>query len=201
MIVVGLTGGIGSGKTTVANFFKALGIPVYIADIEAKLLMSNSKAIRRQLIALFGDEAYKSNNELNTQFLASKIFSEKSYLDKMNAIVHPEVASHFNNWVKNQEALYVIKEAAIIFEHKKESYYNYIITVTADLDQRISRVMKRDNTSKSKIEAIIKNQMSDQEKIDKSHFVIVNNNLEATERQVLETHMSLLKEIDKFGIN
>lgn len=197
MIVVGLTGGIGSGKTTVANFFKGFNIPVYIADDEAKLLMATSKVIKRQLIALFGVGAYTDGNELNRQFLASKIFSDKSYLDQMNAIIHPKVAAHFNTWVKKQQAPYVIKEAAIIFEHNNESYYDYIITVTANREQRISRVMKRDNTNKSKIEAIIRNQMSDQEKIEKSHYVIVNNNLKSTEEQVVKTHMLLLKEIEK----
>lgn len=197
MIVVGLTGGIGSGKTTVANFFKGFNIPIYIADDEAKLLMSTSKVIKLELIALFGEEAYRNNNELNTQFLASKIFSDKSYLDQMNAIIHPKVASHFNKWVQNQEAAYVIKEAAIIFEHKKESYYDFIITVTANREQRISRIMTRDNSSKSKIEAIMKNQMSDQEKIKKSHYVITNNSLKSTELQVIKTHRSLLKEIKK----
>jgi dephospho-CoA kinase len=197
MIVVGLTGGIGSGKTTVANFFKGFNIPVYIADDEAKLLMATSKVIKRELIALFGVGAYTDGNELNRQFLASKIFSDKSYLNQMNAIIHPKVAAHFNTWVKKQQGPYVIKEAAIIFEHNNESYYDYIITVTANREQRISRVMKRDNTNKSKIEAIIRNQMSDQEKIEKSHYVIVNNNLKSTEEQVLETHMLLLKEIEK----
>ena len=197
MIVVGLTGGIGSGKTTVANFFKGFNIPVYIADDEAKLLMATSKVIKRELIALFGVGAYTDGNELNRQFLASKIFSDKSYLNQMNAIIHPKVAAHFNTWVKKQQGPYVIKEAAIIFEHNNESYYDYIITVTANREQRISRVMKRDNTNKSKIEAIIRNQMSDQEKIEKSHYVIVNNNLKSTEEQVVKTHMLLLKEIEK----
>ncbi len=197
MIVVGLTGGIGSGKTTVANFFKGFNIPVYIADDEAKLLMATSKVIKRQLIALFGVGAYTDGNELNRQFLASKIFSDKSYLDQMNAIIHPKVAAHFNTWVKKQQAPYVIKEAAIIFEYNNESYYDYIITVMANREQRISRVMKRDNTNKSKIEAIIRNQMSDQEKIEKSHYVIVNNNLKSTEEQVVKTHLLLLKEIEK----
>ncbi|MFT5849108.1 dephospho-CoA kinase [Psychroserpens sp.] len=194
MIVVGLTGGIGSGKTTVANFFKALDVPVYIADDEAKLLMTRSKVIKRQLIALFGDEAY-IENELNKPFLASKIFSDKDYLKKMNAIIHPKVTSHFKRWLKKQNSIYVIKEAAIIFEHNKEAQYNFIITVTANLDARINRVIKRDNSSKSKIESIIKNQMSDKEKVEKSHFVITNDNLEDTQAQVLKTHQSILKQI------
>lgn len=196
MIVVGLTGGIGSGKTTVANFFKELDIPVYIADDEAKQLMVQSKIIKKKLIALFGDDAY-IDNALNRPFIASKIFSDKTYLQQMNLIVHPKVASHFKRWLKKQESLYVIKEAAIIFEHNNEAHYDVIITVTANLDERINRVIKRDNSSKSKIESIIKNQMSDEEKIKKSHYVITNDNLEDTKNQVKKTHQSILKHIKK----
>ncbi|MEM5566437.1 dephospho-CoA kinase [Psychroserpens sp. AS72] len=199
MIVVGLTGGIGSGKTTVANFFKELGVPVYIADDEAKQLMVKSKVIRRKLIALFGDDAY-IGKELNKPVIASKIFSDKAYLQQMNAIVHPKVASHFKRWLKKQDSPYVIKEAAIIFEHNNEALYDVIIAVTANLDERINRVIKRDNSSKSKIKAIIKNQMSDEDKIKKSHFVIYNDNLEDTKNQVKKTHLSILKHIKKLKI-
>ena len=196
MIVIGLTGGIGSGKTTVASFFEALGVPVYIADVEAKLLMNRSKVIRRKLIALFGEEAYTKNG-LNKPFIASKIFNDKMYLKEMNAIVHPKVASHFRRWLKKQKSDYIIKEAAIIFEQGKENQYDFIITVTASLEERIKRVMKRDDKSKSKIEAVIKNQMSDKEKIEKSHFVIVNDDIKYTEKQVLEIHKSILQTIKK----
>lgn len=196
MIVIGLTGGIGSGKTTVANFFKELHIPVYIADDEAKQLMVRSKVIKRKLIALFGDDAY-INEELNKPFIASKIFNDSAYLQKMNAIVHPKVASHFKRWLKKQDSPYVIKEAAIIFEHNKEAHYDFIITVVANIEERINRVIKRDNSSKSKIESIIKNQMSDEEKIKKSHFVITNDNLADTKKQVRKTHQSIIKHINK----
>lgn len=196
MIVVGLTGGIGSGKTTVANFFKDYGIPVYIADVEAKRLMVTSKVIRRKLIALFGDQAYQGK-ELNRPYIASKIFNSKDNLNKMNAIVHPKVASHFKRWLKRQNAPYVIKEAAIIFEIKKEAEYDFIITVTADVEERIKRVLKRDNTQRKKVEAIISNQMSDEEKIERSHFVIVNDTLENTKKQVSTTHLAILKKIEK----
>lgn len=196
MIVIGLTGGIGSGKTTVANFFKELHIPVYIADDEAKQLMVRSKVIKRKLIALFGDDAY-INEELNKPFISSKIFNNSDYLQKMNAIVHPKVASHFKRWLKKQDSPYVIKEAAIIFEHNKEAHYDFVITVVANLEERITRVIKRDNSSKSKIESIIKNQMSDEEKIKKSHFVITNANLADTKKQVRKTHQSIIKHINK----
>lgn len=199
MIVVGLTGGIGSGKTTVANFFKDFDIPVYIADVEAKALMVRSKVIRRKLIALFGEQAYIGKT-LNRTYIASKIFNDKDYLDKMNAIVHPKVASHFKRWLKRQNSPYVIKEAAIIFEHKKQEEYDFIITVIADVEERIKRVLKRDDTNRAKIEAILNNQMSDEEKIKKSHFVIKNDDLQHTKKQVSKTHQSILKKIRKIKI-
>ena len=176
MIIVGLTGGIGSGKTTISKYFESFGIPVYIADNEAKALMNRSKVIKRKLIDLFGESAYE-DGKLNRPYLASKIFSDQMFLSKMNAIVHPKVASHFKRWLKKQEAPYIIKEAAIIFENNLESNYNYIITVVADEDLRIERVMKRDEASKDKILSIISNQLPDAEKIKKSNFVITNNDL------------------------
>lgn len=194
MIVVGLTGGIGSGKTTVAKLFQALGIPIYIADVEAKRLMNTSKVIKRKLIALFGDEAY-IHNELNRPFIASKIFNDSNLLSQMNAIVHPKVGSDFRRWLKKQTSPYVIKEAAIIFEQQMQSEYDYIITVTANIDDKIERLLKRDQMTKNKIMEIIKNQMSDEEKIKKSDFVIVNDQLEDTKKQVLEIHEKLLQNI------
>ena len=196
MIVVGLTGGIGSGKTTVAKLFQALGIPIYIADVEAKRLMNSSKVIKKKLIALFGENAYV-DGQLNRPFIASKIFSDASLLAQMNAIVHPKVGLDFKNWLKKQTSPYVIKEAAIIFEQQKQSEYDYIITVTANIEEKIKRLLKRDETTRDKIMAIIKNQMSDEEKVKNSDFVIVNDLLENTEKQVLETHHQLLQNIGK----
>ena len=194
MIVVGLTGGIGSGKTTVAKQFAALGIPVYIADEEAKKLMNRSKIIKRKLIELFGSEAYK-NDALNRPFIAQIIFSNKEILQKMNAIIHPRVATHFNKWILKQTAAYVIKEAAILFENDGYKLCDYVITVVAPKELRIKRLLKRDTTTIDKIEAIIKNQWSDEEKIKLSHFKITNINLEDTKKQVVEVHNQLLKTI------
>ena len=196
MVIVGLTGGVGSGKTTISKCFKTFGVPVYIADDEAKVLMNRSKVIKRKLIELFGESAYR-DEKLNRPFLASKIFAEKELLLKMNAIVHPKVASHFKRWLKKQDAPYVIKEAAIIFENKLESQYHFIITVIADEDLRIKRVMKRDDTSREKIEAIIKNQLSDTEKVKKSDFVITNNDLDSANKQAIEIHYQILQIIKK----
>ncbi|MDY2587653.1 dephospho-CoA kinase [Winogradskyella aquimaris] len=195
-MIIGLTGGIGSGKTTIAKWFESKGIPVYIADKEAKALMNRSKVIKRKLIALFGESAY-INGKLNRDYIASKIFNEKSLLTKMNAIVHPKVASHFKHWLKKQNAPYVIKEAAIIFENNLEHQYDYIITVVADKELRIKRVIDRDKVNKSKVESIMNNQLSDKEKIEKSNFVIENNNLEDAKKQAQTIHEFLVKKAEQ----
>ena len=192
MLIVGLTGGIGSGKTTVAKMFSELGIPIYIADVESKKLLVRSKVIRRKLIALFGEETYLGK-EINKPFIAEKIFNDKSLLQQMNAIVHPKVGQHFNRWLKKQSASYVIKESAILFESGADKNCNQIITVTAHEDLRIERVLKRDNTTKEKIKNIIKNQWTEEEKIKRSDYVIVNENLEETKNQVYEIHQKILK--------
>jgi dephospho-CoA kinase len=196
MIIVGLTGGIGSGKTTVAKLFEEFGVPIYIADEAAKCLMNTSKVIKRKLIKLFGETAY-IDGQLNRPFIASKIFNDASLLAKMNAIIHPKVAIDFERWLIKQHSPYIIKEVAIIFEHEKQSEYDLIITVTADTEDKIDRVIKRDHTSKNKILDIISNQMPDAEKINKSDFVIYNDKLEDTKTQVLKTHQKILEIVEK----
>ena len=196
MVVIGLTGGIGSGKTTVAKEFEKLGVPVYIADKEAKALMNRSKVIKRKLKALFGEEAYR-NDILNRPFLASKIFNDRALLEKMNAIVHPKVASHFKRWLKKQDSIYVLKEVAILFENGSYKNCDYIITVTANQEERISRVIKRDECTREKVLAIISNQISEEEKIKKSDFVIYNDDLQETIKSVKTTHKKILKSIKK----
>ncbi|MCF8273158.1 MAG: dephospho-CoA kinase [Flavobacteriaceae bacterium] len=194
MKIVGLTGGIGSGKTTVANMFHALGVPVYIADEEAKKLMTSSKVIKRKLITLFGDDAY-INGTLNKPFIAKTIFNDKTVLEKMNHIIHPRVGSHFKKWMLKQNAPYVIKEAAILFENGSYMQYDFIITVTASKELKIKRLLKRDNTTKQNIETIMKNQWSDEEKIKRSNFVIINSELENTSQQVAKIHQQILETI------
>ena len=194
MIIVGLTGGIGSGKTTVAKMFNELGVPVYIADLEAKKLMNTSKVIKRKLLQLFGDEAYV-DGKLNRPFLANKIYSDKELLIKMNAIVHPKVKAHFIKWKKKQDFEYIIKETAILFENNSYQDCNFVITVTASEEDRIQRVISRDNSSSEKVKAIMNNQWSDEEKVKLSNFVIENANLSKTENQVRIIHQKILKQI------
>lgn len=192
MTVVGLTGGIGSGKTTVANFFRELNVPVYIADEEAKKLMNSSKVLIKKIKKVFGDEAY-INNELNRPFIASKIFKDKSLLEQINGIVHPKVAKHFSKWLKKQNHAYVIKEAAILFENNSFKDCDYIITVVADEKLKVKRIISRDNTSKQRIKAIMNNQWKDEDRVKLSDFVIENNTLSDTKNQVLSIHKKLLK--------
>lgn len=194
MVVVGLTGGIGSGKTTVAKMFEEFGVPVYIADVEAKLLMNRSKIIKRKLKQLLGNEAY-IDEKLNRPYIASKIFNDKELLQKMNAIVHPKVASHFKRWIKKQSAPYIIKEVAILFENGSYKDCDYTITVTASKEEKIERVIKRDNSSKEKVIAIMNNQWSDVQRIELSDFVIKNQNLNKTKALVAEVHERILKSI------
>lgn len=194
MIIVGLTGGIGSGKTTVAKEFEILGIPVYIADIEAKKLMNNSMQLQKEIIVLFGEQAYK-NKTLNKPFIANIIFKDKTYLHKLNSIVHPKVAQHFKIWVAKQNAPYVIKEAAILFENGTYTDYDFIITVIAPEDLRVARVIERDNTTEKKVKAIIKNQWNDNEKMERSHYSIVNKTLSGLKLQVQNIHQNIVSKI------
>ena len=192
--IIGLTGGIGSGKTTVAKMFSEKGVPIYIADTEAKRLINRSKVIKRKLIKLFGEEAY-IDGKLNKTFIAHKIFNNTEYLEKMNVIVHPKVASHFKRWLSKQNAPYIIKEAAILFENGGYLSCDAIILVIADENVRIQRVIKRDNTSKVKVQAIIGNQWDDSQKISLSHFIIDNSTLSSTRNEVEEIHKKILRTI------
>ncbi len=194
MKIVGLTGGIGSGKTTVAKAFSKLGVPVYIADEEAKKLMLRSKIIKRKLTQLFGDETYV-NGILNKEFIANIIFKNKAYLQKMNAIIHPRIAKHFQRWVEKQKTVYVIKEVAILFENGGDKYCDFIVTVTVPKDVRLARVLSRDTSTKEKVEAIMNNQWADEEKMKRSHYVISNIDLEKTKEQVVEIHKQILDKI------
>ena len=192
MKIVGLTGGIGSGKTIVTKLFNKLGVPVYIADLEAKKLMNTSKVIKRKLIQLFGVEAYK-NKKINKPYLANKIYNDKDLLLKMNAIVHPKVKSHFKRWLTKQDFPYIIKEAAILFENESYKECDFVVTVLAPVETRIQRVIERDNSSKKKVLAIMKNQWIDDEKVKLSNFVINNSNLFQTEKKVEVLHKKILK--------
>jgi|TARA_B110000902_G_scaffold64139_1_gene76040 dephospho-CoA kinase len=194
--IIGLTGGIGSGKSTVARMFESFGVPVYISDDEAKILMESSKSIRQSLVLLFGENAY-ANGVLNRVFIASKVFNDSTLLSKLNAIVHPEVRVHFESWLKKQTSPYVIKEVAILFETNSQSNFDFIISVVAPVEERVQRVMKGHQKTEQEVRSIIKNQLPDTEKIKLSNFVIYNNSISETKTYVANLHKQILHKIIK----
>ncbi|MCF6279144.1 MAG: dephospho-CoA kinase [Flavobacteriaceae bacterium] len=194
MIIVGLTGGIGSGKTTILKMFQDLEIDCYIADIEARKLMNSSKKIKKELIEEFGEQTYDAS-ELNRKYIAEIVFENPERLKILNSIVHPRVHKHFKKFIKKAESDYVIYENAILFESKGDKKCDYIITVTAPIDVRIKRILARDTTTKVDILNRIKNQLSDEEKTSKSDFVINNIDLKKTKKEVIKIHVKILQKI------
>ena len=192
MKTIGLTGGIGSGKSTVALMFKTLGVPVYIADDEAKRLTNKSKIIIRKLTKLLGEETYV-DGVLNKQYVAERIFTNKDLLKATNEIIHPKVVQQFNRWVKKQNGTYCIKEAAILFENDGYKNYDATILITCPKKIRIERVLKRGNISKQDLENRINNQWTDAIKEKLADYVIENIDLEATQRKVQKIHNILSK--------
>jgi dephospho-CoA kinase len=191
--IIGLTGGIGSGKTTIAKLFVAKGIPVYIADDEAKKIMKLSETIQ-SIQSTFGKEVIK-NGLVNTKILSSIVFKNPERLKSLNMIIHPLVKKHFDHWVQlNRDFPFVIKEAAILFESGSYQYCDKIITVTASETTRINRVMKRDGSTREQVLERIKNQWSDSQRIEKSDYLIENEEINLAKKQfeqVLEALKSL----------
>lgn len=191
-MIVGLTGGIGSGKTTVGAMFKELGVPVYNSDEQAKRLMDTSKEVKEAIVALLGKEAYP-NEMLDKAYVSERIFADKVLLSKMNAIVHPAVRKHFLDWAQKQQFPYVIQEAAIIFEIGSQEFYDRIILVTAPRETRIERIMKRDRKiSRKAIQERMQNQWDDAKKIEGSDYVIENVSMYQTRLEVAKVHRALL---------
>jgi len=175
MTVLGITGGIGSGKSVVSQLLSLNGISVYIADTESKRLVSTSPAIREKLIHLFGEEIY-AGGVLNKPFLASYIFNDKKVLETVNAIIHPEVGKDFQQWLQLHNRYDIVaQESAILFESGFNRLVDKVIMVYTPLEIRIRRVMERDNITRDKVLERIQNQMTDEEKVKLSDFVIVND--------------------------
>lgn len=192
-MIVGLTGGIGAGKSLVASLFLEKNIPIYIADREAKQLMHQHPEIVKDVTALFGEQAY-IQGQLNRKYIAGKVFQQKEMLKSLNEIVHPRVHEHFQEFVKEQNAPYVIYESAIIFENKRESLFDKIITVSALLEKRVQRVVERDGITIEDVKARIANQMDESLKIEKSDFVIHNNgDIEELRQAVEQVHNELIE--------
>ena len=174
MKIIGLTGGIGSGKSTVAKWFEEKEIPVYNSDLEAKRLMNENPGIRNRLIEKFGTGTYGSSC-LNRAYLARLVFQNPAKLKALNEIVHPVVFEDFRVWVKSQNAEFVVKEAAILFESGSYKDCDWVLSVIADEKIRIERVMQRDQISKAQVLERIKNQWADARKMELSDWVLYNN--------------------------
>ncbi|MEQ1553883.1 MAG: dephospho-CoA kinase [Ferruginibacter sp.] len=196
MIKVGITGGIGSGKTTVAHIFEVLNIPVYYADIEAKKIMNQDENLKQQIILQFGEQSY-INGKLNKPYLAAEVFSNKKNTELINNMVHPATITNANNWMNTQTTLYAIKEAALIFEAKAEKHLDLIIGVTAPLNLRIKRVMLRDKLSEQEVLARMQKQMNETEKMNLCDFVINNDENELLIPQVVALHQKIIQNIER----
>ena len=192
MKVIGLTGGIGSGKSSVLEIFKKIGISTYNADESAKKLISSDKKIIYSIKQLFGEDIY-DENELNSKQVSKIVFNDKEKLKSLNSIIHPAVAIDFDNFCfKHRDETYIVKEAAIIFETKTENLFNKIIYVKAPKEIRIDRVMKRDNLSRDDVLNRMQNQINETSIIDKCDFIIDNINFSELEEKVLEIHNTLI---------
>lgn len=191
MVLIGLTGGIGSGKSTVAKVFETLGIPVYYADDEAKRLMNTDERLKQEIIKQFGIESYKDGT-LNRPYIASLVFTNKEKLSLLNSLVHPVTIEDSQKWVLQQITPYVIREAALLFESGANKGLDFVIGVSAPVPLRIQRVIQRDGLSKEEIEQRISRQMDEEEKIKKCDFVIINDEKQLVIPQVLDIHKKIL---------
>lgn len=192
MVRVGLTGGIGSGKSTVAQIFEVLGVPVYYADVEAKRLMNEDKQLKSEIIKLFGKGAY-TNEILDRKYIASIVFSNPQKLQSLNAIVHPATKRDSENWMNRQPTPYAIHEAALIFEAKVNERLNYVIGVSSPQELRIKRAMERDKVSHEEILKRMNKQLDEETKMSKCDFVLINDEQQLLIPQVLELHNKLIQ--------
>lgn len=190
MYKVGITGGIGSGKSTVCRMLAERGVALYDADSRAKDLMASSEALRKALIENFGAETFTAEG-LNRAYLAERVFNDKEQLRLLNSLVHPAVIADFEAWAEAQEGGYVLLESAILFEAGLESRVDAVVAVMAPESLRVERVMERDGHSREQVMARIKNQMSDDERSDRAKYSIVNIDIEDLEEDVEQLHRRL----------
>ncbi len=191
MLKVGLTGGIGSGKTTVAKIFTVLCIPVFDADTEAKRIMNEDEDVKKKIIALFGEDAYK-NNELNRKYIADIVFADAIKLDKLNALVHPATIAAAEKWMQRQTTPYAIKEAALMFESAAAENLQCVIGVFAPEHLRIQRIMQRDNITREEALSRMNRQIDEEIKMSLCDFIIINDEQQLVIPQVLQLHEKLI---------
>lgn len=194
MKIVGVTGGIGSGKSVVCRIFEQLNIPVYEADAEAKMLYEKYPELKQSIKDLISEEAVDKNGNINRKKLAEIVFNDDVKLASLNKLVHPIVKWDFENWIDSHKGFpYLIKEAAILFESGANKQCDLVIAVISPLELRIERIRQRDKKTKAEIEKIIATQLSDEELIKRSDFVIYNDERQMLVPQVLKIHGEILK--------
>jgi len=191
MVRVGLTGGIGSGKSTVAQIFEVLGIPVYYADISAKKLMNEDAELRSAITTIFGEQAYV-NNLLDRKYISSIVFSDPAKLQQLNALVHPATKKDGEAWMQQQTSSYAIHEAALIFEAKVSDRLDLVIGVSSPEKLRIQRAMGRDKINRDEVLKRMDQQLDEGLKMSKRDFVLINNEQQLLIPQILELHQKLL---------
>jgi dephospho-CoA kinase len=186
---IGITGGIGSGKSLVSRIFNLLGVPVYDADSRAKSIMTTDGILVSQIKKEFGVLSYSEDGSLNREYLAEHVFNDSEKLKRLNSLVHPRVGEDFNRWVKDQKSAYVLKEAALLFEAGSNTALNKIIVVSAPEELRINRVLQRDkHRTTEQIKDIIRNQLKEEEKLKLADYIIVNDETRPLIPQVLDLH-------------
>lgn len=193
MKIIGLTGGIGSGKSTILNEFKNLGIKTYSADNAAKMLINSDRGLIDSIKEVFGTNIYKKN-KLDTKQLSKIVFQDSDKLKVLNSIIHPAVLKDFDTFIKSSDEIYIVKEVALIFETKSEDIYDKIILVRAPLDERIKRVLLRDDITKDDVIKRINNQVDYSSIIDKCHYIIDNKKLSDLKDKVLQIHLDLIRQ-------
>jgi dephospho-CoA kinase len=194
---VGITGGIGSGKSLVSRIFSVLGVPVYDADSRAKWLMAHDKELKRHVSAHFGKEAYEADGSPNRSYLSRVIFSSEANRQQLNQLVHPRVGEDYNDWrTAHSGSAYTLKEAALLFESGSYRQLDVVINVNADVALRLTRVMLRDvHRSKEQVEAIMRKQWSDAERSARADYTILNDESKLLIPQVLKLHHKLLQRV------
>lgn len=191
MLKVGITGGIGSGKTTICRIFQTLNVPVFNADDVAKTLMTSDDILVRNIKLAFGGEAYLGNGELNRKYLANIVFNDEKQLQVLNELVHPATIQAFKKWAKQQDSIYCLHEAAILFESGAFKTCDYSILISAPEDIRIARVMKRDEVLENEVRTRMDKQMPEEQKKKMANFIILNDESESVIPQVLKLHQFL----------
>ena len=191
--IAGITGGIGSGKTTAAKFFEELGVPVYNSDTRAKIIQNENSEVKVKIIEAFGDEAYNQSG-LNRVYIAKQVFNNNEKLKQLNQIVHPAVFNDFEEWKKKQTSKIIMKEAAILIESGSYKDCDVVISVLMNKEKRIQRIMARDGCTAEQVMARSTNQISDEERIQKSDFIIDNNgDLTHLKNEVEKTFIKIKK--------